>query len=113
GLDYIVVSFCHDSPVNLSGNFKKAYRLLKPRGILVVAFVDSKNPASESYICGESKHSDCDTEKVITELARTGFQHFEFTQTLFSAADKITETQIPKDGYGEGAFVVVQAKKKI
>ncbi|NND80466.1 MAG: class I SAM-dependent methyltransferase, partial [Maribacter sp.] len=40
------------------------------------------------------------------------FKELEFNQTLFDDLDKINKTQMPKQGFGEGSFVVVKAIKK-
>lgn len=45
-------------------------------------------------------------------LEKTGFKDLEFNQTLFGNIDDITEVEFPKEGYGEGSFVVVKATKK-
>jgi hypothetical protein len=45
-------------------------------------------------------------------LKETGFKDLEFNQTLFNDLNEIKKIQIPKQGYGEGSFVVVKATKK-
>jgi hypothetical protein len=45
-------------------------------------------------------------------LKETGFAAFEYNQTLFGELDEIKEVQLPKQGFGQGSFVVVKAVKK-
>jgi hypothetical protein len=45
-------------------------------------------------------------------LKEAGFKEFEYNQTLFGGLDEIKEVQLPKQGYGQGSFVVVKAIKK-
>jgi hypothetical protein len=45
-------------------------------------------------------------------LKEAGFKEFEYNQTLFGGLDEINEVQLPKEGFGQGSFVVVKAVKK-
>jgi hypothetical protein len=45
-------------------------------------------------------------------LKETGFKDFEYNQTLFGELDEIKEVQLPKQGYGQGSFVVLKAVKR-
>ena len=47
-----------------------------------------------------------------TLLKDVGFKNLEYNQTLFGDLDEIKEVQMPKEGFGEGSFVVVKATKK-
>ncbi|HEX8039775.1 MAG TPA: hypothetical protein VF490_11520, partial [Chryseosolibacter sp.] len=51
-------------------------------------------------------------DKVMNELTKAGFRHFNFCQTLFKPLKEITEVEPAKPGYGKGSFVVIQARKK-
>jgi hypothetical protein len=50
-------------------------------------------------------------DRVSTLLEEANFKQLEFVQTLFGDLDEINTLQSPKEGYGEGAFVVVKATK--
>ena len=49
--------------------------------------------------------------EVIRMLELTGFGELSFSQTLFPENEETGGVQAVKAGYGEGAFVVVRAKK--
>ena len=46
------------------------------------------------------------------ELARAGFGAFAFAQTLFRPPEELTAPETPREGYGEGSFVVVRAGRR-
>jgi hypothetical protein len=50
-------------------------------------------------------------DEVIPSLENAGFHHLSFTQTIFRHVDEITGVEPVKQGYGEGAFVVVRGRK--
>ena len=50
-------------------------------------------------------------DRVENLLKEAGFRNFEYNQSLFGKLDQIKEVQVPKQGYGEGSFVVVKADK--
>ena len=112
-LNYVLLAYCDGLGDDLNGVFKEAHRVLKTNGMLIVAFIDSKSPAGEKYILCETGKTQYDTEKIIFDLTHAGFKHFEFCQTLFSDPGDLTKAESPREGYGEGAFVVVQARKKV
>jgi hypothetical protein len=45
-------------------------------------------------------------------LKEAGFKDLEYVQTLFGTLDDIKRVQLPKQGYGEGSFVVAKAAKR-
>jgi len=118
-MDYVLFSHCDNPLEDIHSIFKEAYRSLKINGVLVVAFIDSKSPAGMQYTLRLIESRDYKNsianlaEKIMFELSLAGFKHFEFIQTLFTPPGEIIYVQRPKPGYGEGAFVVVQARKKI
>jgi len=112
-LDFVFVSCCEGESDELSSIFREAFRILNSKGVLIVAFIDPKSPSADNYIARVSRNCPCDTERIMFDLTHAGFKHFEFIQTLFSPPEELTVIQNPKAGYGEGSFVVVQARKKI
>jgi hypothetical protein len=44
-------------------------------------------------------------------LEKYGFGNFKFYQTIFKPIEEIKEVEVPKEGYGEGGFVVISAEK--
>ena len=94
-------------------SFKEALRVLKPRGAIVVAYVDKSSDLGQKYLVNREKSkfyqqaTFYSTEEVLDCLQRAGFGATEIKQTLIPSAPE----QTVKDGYGDGAFVVVKAYK--
>lgn len=116
--DFVLMSFCISYFNDLHVAFKEANRVLKQNGALVVGFIDRNSLIGKYY----EKHKPESTfyklanfytvDKVIFELNRAGFKHFQFCQTLFGELDDIKTFEPAKTGYGEGSFIVIQARKK-
>lgn len=116
--DFVLMAFCISYFEDLHAAFMEAYRVLKHDGSLVVGFIDRNSPIGQYY----EKHKPESTfykqanfytvDKVARELAAAGFRHLTFCQTLFKPLDEIRAFEPSKPGYGEGSFVVVQARKK-
>lgn len=111
-LDYVFISYCDGLfGGDTSSVFKEVYRILKSNGQLIVAFIDAKSPDGKEYV--NDPEQAADAERIMFDLTGAGFRNFEFAQTLFSSPEKIKEIQDIKPGFGEGAFVIVQAYKKM
>ncbi len=116
--DFVVMAFCISYFDDLQGAFREANRVLKKDGTLVVGFIDQDSPIGKHY----EEHKPKSTfykeanfytvEKVTSALRSAGFKHFEYCQTLFEPLEDINEFELAKSGFGEGSFVVIQARKK-
>ena len=116
--DFILyVTICYLD--NVTSALKEAHRVLKNDGSIILCFLDQDQAIAKSY---EAKRKDShfyknarfyNVDRVKTLLENTGFRNFEFSQTLFDNLDDIDEVQPPKEGFGEGSFVVVRATKKV
>jgi len=116
--DFVVMAFCISYFEDLHIAFREASRVLKQNGTFVIGFIDRNSPIGEYY----EKHKPESTfyklanfytvDKVVFELTKAGFRHFKFCQTLFKPLDEITSFEPPRPGYGQGSFVVIQARKK-
>lgn len=116
--DFVLMAFCISYFNSLHLAFKEAHRVLKKNGSLVIGFIDRNSLIGKYYEEHKSESTFYkeanfySTEKVISELRLAEFRHFKFCQTLFKPLSEIDEFEPAKDGYGEGSFVVIQAKKK-
>jgi ubiquinone/menaquinone biosynthesis C-methylase UbiE len=99
--------------------FYEAWRIIKPGGCFINGFVDCDSFLGKIY----QRYKDQNVfykvahfysvAEVISFLKKARFRHFTFTQTVFRNLDEITEAESVKQGYGEGAFVVVRGMKSL
>jgi SAM-dependent methyltransferase len=117
--DYLllVVTLCFLDDVYLA--FREAYRVLRPRGHILIGFIDRISPLGKTYekIREENvfyrEATFFSTDEVIFYLSQAGFGEFEFRQTIFQHPAEMKKTERVKPGYGEGSFVVVRGEKLI
>jgi ubiquinone/menaquinone biosynthesis C-methylase UbiE len=94
--------------------FSEAHRIIKPKGILIIAFLDRATELGMIYEQNKHLHktyanADFHSAKEIASLLKeTGFCIEEQRQTIFSLENK---KQAVKDGTGEGLFAVIKAQK--
>jgi ubiquinone/menaquinone biosynthesis C-methylase UbiE len=98
---------------------REAWRVLKPRGHIVIGMIDKESPLGKSYEAKKSKstfyryaHFYSVTE-VIEWLKRSGFGEIKTRQTIFKPPKEMTAVEPVKDGYGDGGFVVIAAQKMV
>ncbi len=90
-------------------------RILVPSGYLVVAFIDRETKLGQKYLERQSKslfyRDACfvSAREMTDYLRNAGFNIEKSKQTIFSFSN---EEQEIKDGYGEGVFVALKARKK-
>ena len=115
--DFVVfVTICYLDQLKLA--LKEAHRVLKRNGSVIIGFLDKEQPVARNYL--EKKHRSTfykgatfySVNRVASLLAEVGFIDPEFNQTLFGGLNEIDTVQLPREGYGEGSFVVVKATKK-
>lgn len=103
---------------NVHKAFKEAWRILKPGGCVVIGLIDKESELGQAY--QRRKAEDrfyryaefVSVDEVITALRQAGFDGFKCVQTLFPQKHTTPQQIQPcKPGYGEGAFVVIQAQK--
>ncbi|HOJ50772.1 MAG TPA: class I SAM-dependent methyltransferase [Spirochaetota bacterium] len=109
----MVTTICFvDDPVKA---LKEAYRIIKPSGFIVIAFVPSDSFIGEFYIQKKDKsrfYKDAKfyTVKEVEDFLKiSGFKNLFYRQTLFENTNDYVQPY--KDGYGEGGFVAVRAEK--
>ncbi|MBN2275885.1 MAG: class I SAM-dependent methyltransferase [Bacteroidales bacterium] len=103
---------------NVLQSFKEVHRILRKNGVFIIGFVDKNSPVGKVYFRNRNQsvfYKDADfysTEEVYGYLSETGFKTETTLQTVFGMLNTITEIQMSKNGYGEGSFVVIKAKKE-
>lgn len=97
--------------------FCEIYRILKPEGFFVNAFIDKNSTLGKIY--QKNKENSLfykfatfySVEDVLDIMKQAGFGKFDFRQTIFDYfKDKDVEHKV-KRGFGEGSFVVIRAQK--
>lgn len=112
----MVTTICFVDDVEKS--FCEASRVLKPKGKIIIGFVDKNSPVGKMYF---KKRNDSlfykeavfySVDEVVFYLKKTGFSNFVFYQTIFRNLKDIKEIEPVKKGYGKGSFIVILAEKK-
>lgn len=115
--DFVLfVTICHlDS---FPKALKEANRVIKKGGHVIIAFIDKGSKLGTEYEEKKGKSTFYKnarfylTSEVEELLKASGFKNLVFSQTLFEDLENIQKTEEPKEGTGEGSFVVVRATKK-
>jgi ubiquinone/menaquinone biosynthesis C-methylase UbiE len=94
--------------------FAEAQRIIKKDGCFIIAMIDKESSLGKKYEAIKENspwyqkahfHS---VPEIIGLLKQSGFDNFEFWQTLVSNNEHVQE---PYPGYGKGGFVVICARK--
>ena len=116
--DFVLfVTICHLH--NVPAALKEAHRVLKNKGSIIIGFLDKNQNAAQSYVARKNrshfyKHATFYTvDRAKNMLKKANFSNLEFSQTLFGEMEAIDEIQSPREGFGEGSFVIVKANKKV
>jgi len=112
----MITTICFvDDPLK---SLQEIWRVLKSGGYLIVGFVDKDSNIGKLYEKNRLKSrfykeaTFFSSQEVIKLLKMCGFIDVKCCQTLFGGALEDVQTDI-KDGFGEGAFVAIRAKKEV
>lgn len=102
----------------ISKAFKEANRVLKPGGRFIIGFIDRESVIGKKY--QNQKDNDpfykwatfYSTEELAELLYKATFTDLRFSQTIFGNISDSAKEEPVKEGYGEGSFVVINAKKQ-
>lgn len=102
---------------NIPKAFSEVHRILKPQGEIILAIIDKSSELGRKYEKEKSTnkfykdahfHS---TVELTGLLKQSGFQNFQYWQTLTGIKDNESEIEKPTLGYGQGSLVVIKANK--
>ncbi len=111
----MVTTLCFLDDIDLA--FGEAFRTIKSGGQFVIGFVDKTSAMGKHYLKHKNESVFYKTatfysvKEVVFQLEKSGFKHFNFTQTLFKPLKEITAIEPIKNGYSEGSFVVIRGIK--
>jgi SAM-dependent methyltransferase len=95
----------------------EANRALRVGGIILIGMFDRNSLLGSTFIQENQgsiflrKARFYSVESVVSLMRKTGFEQFEFRQTIFHPTIE-TERAVPvEEGYGRGLFVVIKANK--
>lgn len=102
---------------DLSQTLVEAERVLAPDGALVLGYVDRESPLGQKYQATKDQNpfyrdaTFVSTAELLGELEAAGFAEFEFVQTIYHPLEAIDGLEPIEDGYGEGSFVALRARR--
>jgi len=112
----ISLSFLHDPRKALL----EAKRVLKQKGEIIIGIVDKNGFLGKLYQKKKAEGHPFYREailfspsEVIDFLEEADFKILEIYQTIFRLPNELKNVQQPKKGYGDGAFVIISAKKMV
>jgi len=97
--------------------FREAWRVIKRGGHIIIGMIDANSPHGRIYELKKKKSrfyknaNFYPVNQVLEWLENLGFGEIKICQTIFQSIEEIDDIQEVKEGYGEGLFVVISAKK--
>ncbi len=95
----------------------EAWRVVRSKGYFVIGLVDSESTLGRHYQSHRQASPFYRTARffsvpdVVALMRRAGFRRFHYWQTLINPIDEIIVPDPVLPDYGQGGFVVIQAKK--
>jgi len=115
--DFVLLAFtlCFvEKPLKV---LEEAKRVLKPGGRVIVGIIDKNSKLGKIYQAKKEKSKFYrvaifySSGEIIDMLRKLDFTNIKALQTLSGGPDSIKEVEAPKEGYGEGGFVVIYGEK--
>jgi ubiquinone/menaquinone biosynthesis C-methylase UbiE len=115
--DFVLLAFtlCFvDNPLKV---LEEAKRVLKPGGRVIVGIIDKNSKLGKIYQAKKEKSKFYkvakfySSEEIIDMLSKLDFTDIQALQTISGELESIKEVEAPKEGYGEGGFVVIYGEK--
>ena len=112
-LSVTTICFVDDATAMLT----EAYRVLKPRGELVIGFIDRTSDLGQYYLAHQAENvfyreaTFYSANEVEQLLRDTGFTEPVWVQTLSKTLEETDEIESLRAGYGQRAFVAVKANR--
>jgi len=103
---------------NIISAFRESFRILSKGGSILVGMIDKNSKIGKEYTSSRQNvpfyHGARfqSVNEVIGIMRRSGFNNFQFRQTIFQDPYKTTNFYTVEEGYGQGLFVVIGAWKK-
>jgi len=116
--DYValIITICFvENPYDV---IKEAKRVLRDGGKIIISIIDKNSYLGKLYQKMKEeghrfyKYANFNSvDEMVDLLKRFNFKNFIFYQTIFKPLEDIKEVERPKEGFGEGSFVVISAEK--
>jgi ubiquinone/menaquinone biosynthesis C-methylase UbiE len=112
--DFVQIVFVIEFVDDLVSFLGEAARTIKPKGALILGFIDRDSSWGQYYARDppSSRHFHPPSPATILDIfAKIGLEFREACQTLFQPPPDLIEKEKPKQGFGQGGFVVMKAIK--
>jgi ubiquinone/menaquinone biosynthesis C-methylase UbiE len=93
-------------------------RILRPSGVIIIGMLDKSSPLGGQYEANKNdskffRHAEFyPVRQVLEWLKILRYSDVHILQTIFHRPEEITDFEPVKEGYGEGLFAVISARKE-
>jgi SAM-dependent methyltransferase len=112
--DFVQIVFVIEFVDDLVSFLREAVRTIRRNGVLILGFIDrgsqwgqyyARDPSHRRYFHPPSP------QEVLGIFDRIGLEFREACQILFQPPPDLSTIEEPRNGFGEGGFVVIRSKK--